>query len=711
MDGPGPNPTVDLTNCDREPIHIPGSIQSFGWMLACGDGAAVRQVSANVAELGLGAAEEQPGRRLGELFPELPADLAEWSDEGAPYDFAHQGRTLTASAHRTPQGFIVEIEPAEPANGATIPHLTMFRGLQRTRGILPTLAFAAKEIRAITGYDRVMIYRFLPDQSGEVVADDHIPELTPFLGLRYPPTDIPAQARRLYTLNPIRIIVDVQSQPVPIVPPLAADGEPLDLSNAILRSVSPIHLEYLRNMGVGASMSISIVIDGRLWGLVACHHRTPRHVSSERRALAQLLAQHISTIIDAEQRRELADAVTRGAEVQARIIGRTGAYDLLDAVAGAGDDLLSIVFARGAAVSLEGRVALIGETPPRADVLTLIERLRIRGASIWSTNALGTDEPDLAPHAAVAAGVLAIRFSPSGWIVWFRPAIERTIHWGGDPRKGVTVGPHGTRLTPRGSFELYIETVRGQADPWSAVDFDVAERLRGALVGAALERAVETSRLREMIIGTMGHDLRNPLSAISMATQMLSDSPESERQELTDSIATSTRRMKRLIDNLMELTRIQSGVGIRPEKQELDLAQLAKRICDEARLAFGVLIECASSGDTTVYADPIRIEQVLANLLSNASHHGDPQSPISVRTEGGESVVRLSVHNSGPPIPDEIRGHLFDVYTTTSAGTARGLGLGLYIVGRVVQAHQGKVDVESSAEEGTTFRVTLPRRT
>lgn len=701
---------VGLANCDSEPIHIPGSIQPHGWLLVCDAGAVIRQMSANVeALLGRGA-EEVLGRPLSDVCPafrELP--LRHLALTGEARDVDLNGLQLTILVSEASGQHLIELEPRRNEPLAIDQHLPALRGLQRSRGVRETLEFVAQQVRSITGFDRVMVYRFLPDLSGEIIAEARHPEMHPYLGQRYPATDIPAQARRLYLLNLTRMIVDAAYDPVPIVPSRTPDGYDLDLSYATLRSVSPIHREYMQNMGTRASLSISIVIDGKLWGLVACHHREPKFVAHDRRALCELLAQQISALVEAEQRTEIARAEAAASDRALRIAERLAGQDeMIRALLDQAEDLLALANATGVAITVNERIGTHGAVPPREVVLRLLDEFA-PGGKIVFTHEAGAKYVSLQDQAACASGLLAIRLSESAkaWVIWFRPEVISTIRWGGDPNKPVAVGPLGPRLTPRGSFDEYIETVRGQSSWWSEADLRVAARFRELLAEAMLRRAVEAARLRDLVIGTMSHDLRTPLSAISMAASMMT--ADTSDDDLATTITWSSRRMKRMLDNLMELSRIQAGSGIRLQRKQVDLGELSDRLVREAQLGSGGTITLTRHGDLKVDADETRLEQVLANLLSNARHHGDPLAEITLKVTGLPTAVELAVHNFGPAIPPEIQRTMFEAYSGRDLGASRGLGLGLFTVQHAVAAHGGSIEVESDAVAGTTFRVLIPR--
>ena len=286
---------VDLTDCDREPIHIPGTIQPYGVLFVLAEPAlTVTQVSENVGDHLPLRVEDILGRPLSTMID--PASVAEvrealgeerWQEMNPLHISAH-GRQFDGIVHRHEGAAILELEP-NPNSESThrdAPPVPAGAAADSTRGTSAELAdVVVQQIRRVTGFERVMFYRFHEDGHGSVDAEAKEPALEPYLGLHYPASDIPAQARELYRKNWLRLIFDASAKPARVVPTLRVDtGGPLDLSFSVLRSVSPIHLEYMANMGVRASMSISLIVRDRLWGLISClNHTSPRRVSHETR--------------------------------------------------------------------------------------------------------------------------------------------------------------------------------------------------------------------------------------------------------------------------------------------------------------------------------------------------------------------------------------------------------------------------------------------
>ena len=387
-----------------------------------------------------------------------------------------------------------------------------------------------REVRLLTGLDRVMLYQFDAEGHGEVRAEAKREDLEPYLGLHYPASDIPQQARELYLKNWLRIIPDARYAPVRLVPALRADNSrPLDLSFSVLRSVSPIHLEYLANMGVRASMSVSLVVGGRLWGLISCaHHSGPRFlpfgVRSDCELLGRLTSQRLSALEDREvaarraARQDTLDALTAAMRQGDRV---------LPALLSRADELLGLLGASGVAV-VEDAETLTSGAVPSAEALGAIATWlgRQHATGVFCTSSLAAELPERVGSKDVASGVLsfALPGSLQRRIMWFRPEILQTVNWGGDPRKPA-LDTGDVRLHPRRSFELWREEVRLCSRPWRPADLEAADDLRRFAVEADLEKQVERERVavraRDDLVAVVSHDLKNPLHVIQMQLSVL----------------------------------------------------------------------------------------------------------------------------------------------------------------------------------------------
>ncbi|WP_331273033.1 SpoIIE family protein phosphatase [Motilibacter deserti] len=508
---------VDLTTCDREPIHIPGSIQPHGLLMAVDEATRTTVVvSENVRALaGIDAADvvgARPATVLGDTLSPVLRRRASAEDLMEPIRVrmpagpgSLAGTEVDIVMHRSDGLVVVELEPADATSGVSAVSYRAARAamtrLTETSS-LPELCDAlAREIRSLTGFDRVMVYRFDAEWNGEVVAEDKRDDLNAFLGLHYPATDIPVQARALYTVNWTRLIADVGYRPVPLV---SSRSEPLDLSHAVLRSVSPIHIEYLTNMGVTASMSVSLLQDGQLWGLVACHHYSgPHRPSYDARSAAEFLGQTASRLI-AERRR--ADDSVMAMIAQARLthIASALARDTrapLEALAHARELLLGLVEADGAALTTPDGLLLVGETPD-VDAVAQIARILARhDPALASTDNVPSLHPDLERASERAAGALRVGLGPDEWVLFTRVQQERVVDWGGDPHNKALAAAEGpdVRLSPRKSFDKWREVVRGRSLPWERWQLDAADGLRTHIASAIVRRSREQIVMAEAL--------------------------------------------------------------------------------------------------------------------------------------------------------------------------------------------------------------------
>lgn len=527
---------VDLTNCDREPIHLLGAVQPIGFLVALSDDWVIRRVSANIdAFLGL-APEAALGQPLKSIFAAEAIHLLRnrlamlLSGDSVERVFGCRLRedlpAFDVALHLSDGQIVIEAEPASDEHGdATNTVRAMVQRIDRTDGMAAFLNEGARLVRALTGYDRVMVYRFALDGSGEVVAEACRSGIGSFKGLHYPASDIPAQARALYKRNLLRVITDINATPSPIMPQLDAQGRPLDLSLSILRSVSPIHIEYLRNMGVGASMSISIVVDDQLWGLFACHHYGPHSPSFERRSVCELFAQMFSMRLESRERKETVEFERRARDISDQLLGAVASDEkLLNDPDWLGAILTNAIPADGVGVWINGSSAFSGVTPTADEFRRIISALGAHAdGRVIATDNIASLLPGAEAFAERAAGMLAIPISRAArdYVVLFRQEIIRSVRWGGDPHKPVEYGPNGPRLTPRESFAEWKELVEGRSKPFTPSEIRVAETLRATLIEVVLRMADEATSQRqqanerqELLIAELNHRVRNILGVI-----------------------------------------------------------------------------------------------------------------------------------------------------------------------------------------------------
>ncbi|SFV28963.1 Bacteriophytochrome (light-regulated signal transduction histidine kinase) [Devosia crocina] len=554
---------VDLTNCDREPIHIPGSIQPHGSLLACDASAGtVLRHSQNVGAM-LGIEGDPNGRSLSDLIGSSAAhdirNALSRTPEGARSSLLfgqrlENGRRYDVAVHRFKGNAVLEFEPASEEVAQP---LELARAMLGRISAIDTperlIRDTARLVQGMLGYDRVMIYQFGQDGAGKVMAEAKRADLESFLGQYFPSSDIPQQARALYLKNTIRIISDANFERIPVVPALDASGEPLDLSFAHLRSVSPIHCEYLRNMGVGASMSISVIVDGALWGMIACHHYAPRTLSMAQRVAAEMFGEFFSLHLSAlRHRRSLEVATAARAALDSFLSEAVGAADINQLMRDRVTDFAQLIPADGVVLWINGTATSIGTTAPDA-VLPGLARFAetVAEGRVWATHKLSNVLAGAEDYASQVSGVLIVPISqrPRDFLFFFRRELVQTLDWAGNPDKTYEVGPLGDRLTPRKSFAIWKETVHHQSAPWTDQEREFAEATRAAMVGVILqhselladERAKADVRQR-MLNEELNHRVKNILAVI----KSLVTSPNQDGQSLADYVDSLRGRIQAL---------------------------------------------------------------------------------------------------------------------------------------------------------------------
>ncbi|OJU08819.1 MAG: two-component system sensor histidine kinase/response regulator [Caulobacterales bacterium 68-7] len=651
---------VDLTNCDREPIHLLGAIQPIGFLLALTADWIVARASTNVAQFIGKTPEELTGQPLAEIFSTkavhdlrnrvailLGPDAVERIFD-CPLIAGRPG--FDVAVHISGGNVVIEAEPASAEHGDAGGMVrSMIARLDQTTDLNAFYKEGARQVRALTGFDRVMVYRFAEDGSGEVVAEAVRSGIGRFMGLRYPASDIPAQARELYRRNLLRMIADVNATPVPIVPARDEIGRLLDLSNSVLRSVSPIHIEYLKNMGVGASLSISIIVDGKLWGLFACHHYAPHKPTFERRSVAELFAQMFSMRLESRERQATVEFERRARDISDQLLGAVASDEaLLKDPDWLGDILTHAIDADGVGVWIGGNFAFSGSTPSPDDFRRIVRALNATAAGkVYATDHIGSLLPEAESFATQAAGLLAIPISrsPRDYVVLFRRELVHSVRWAGDPHKPVEYGPNGPRLTPRESFEEWKETVEGKSKPFTSSERRVAETLRATLIEVVLRLADDASAERqqatarqELLIAELNHRVRNILGVIrGLIRQSQPISHQAPDDELAEFVKVVDGRIHALARAHNQIT--DDHWGPAPLQALID-AEAAAFIEDAGRIV--------------VHGEPLMLNPqafstmalVLHELVTNSTKYGGLSAP------GGGVTISWKRNDSGDLIFD-----------------------------------------------------------
>ncbi len=504
-----PSETVALNNSDCEPIYAPASIQPHGILLVLESPVLkILQVSNNTFEaIGI-YPQELLGRCLQEFVETEEIEMI----KKALFENCHQHNYITLSfkienhksffqgtLHQSGLSLILELEQVvipKASNYFNFYNLVQepIDKIHETPNLQVLCQTVVEEVRRTIGFDRAIVYQFDATGAGKVIAEDKIASLAPLLGLHYPAGDIPAQARNLFSMNLIRFIPDIHSQPVELIPhcnPLT--GRPLDLGCSLLRTVSPCHVQYLKNMNIGASMTLTLIKDRKLWGLIACHHQTPKYVNYETRTACELIAKFVNLELSYKQDSENWEYAIYIKEICHKFITKLSLKNcFVEGLLTSQEELLTLVGATGAVVCANENLIAIGQTPGLAEIEKLIAWIKPQiNNDIFHTDALSKLYPTAENFKEIASGllVLAISEMQNYYILWFRPETIQTVNWAGQPEEQIELKPDGSGpMSPRNSFELWQETVRSKSLPWLGCEIEIARELRVAITSTELRK-------------------------------------------------------------------------------------------------------------------------------------------------------------------------------------------------------------------------------
>ncbi len=740
------NAELDFTNCDREQIQYAGAIQPHGALLVLQEpGLRILQASANTADY-LGLA---PDRLLGQGIEVV---LGEAATAGLRERLSMQrlnGVLLRLMAvqplacdkpchlfgNRTDDGLLLlEFERLDEAARVGAPDLyqevhTTLQRLQATPTLHAFFDLAVAEIRAITGFDRVMAYRFDVDGSGEVIAESVQEGLETYLGLHYPAADIPEPARRLFRLTWLRHLPDVDYQPVPLLAgPDHPGAVPVDLSYSFLRSVSVMYTGYLQNMGVKATLVTTLLKDGKLWGLISCmHHAAPKYLPYETRVAVECLAHMVSLLMsgkDAEEhygyrlrlgaaREQLLDALFRNNALHQTLIEIR-------------PDVLTMLDADGVALFSDGRLSLLGRTPSAPEILALADWLATRSELSFASHHLPLDYPPAAAFQSVASGLLAVRWShatPDG-LMWFRAEWQQVVDWAGDPHKPVEIDDTAgeIRLLPRTSFALWKETVAGQSRRWLDCEIEHALELRREILDFIVRHTEHLRRINlelaesnlelDAFAYAVSHDLKEPLRGIHTSVEFLQEDDGADLsaagQERLATILRLTRRMDELIESLLQYSRVGR---IDLQLQRVDLNGLVAKILEtfQPQQAPGVRIRVLGRLPE-IQCDRIRVAEIFSNLISNALKYNEQdEKRVEIGCDTSLDPPVFFVRDNGIGIAPKHFVRIFQVFRRLHGRDdyGGGTGAGLTITKKAIERHGGRIWVESSPGQGSTFHFTL----
>ncbi|UKO98189.1 sensor histidine kinase [Nostoc sp. UHCC 0870] len=736
---------INVTRLKEAPIHLSSQVQPHGVLLVLEEpDLKILQVSNNTWDiLGINA-ESVLQKKLEDLLDSFQVERIKAGLLEGNIEFINPTKlwmrkkgddyvVFDAVFHRNSEGFLIlELEPA--ISQENIPFLSFYHlakasinELERTANLRDFCQIIVQEVRKVTGFDRVMLYKFDDDGHGSVVAEEKIASLEPYLGLHYPESDIPKPARKLFISNSIRLIPDAQAEAVQMLPVKnPVSDRPPDLTNSILRSAASCHLDYLHNMGVGASLTISLIKDQKLWGLIACHHQTPKYVSYELRKACEFLGRVIFAELSAREETEDYDYRMNLTHIQSLLVEYMSQEDnFIDGLVKHQPNLLDLTSAKGAAVCCGDQFTLIGETPKEEDLVFLVQWLKNNAESeIFSTDSLPQVYPDAERFKNVASGLLAIPISHRNYVLWFRPEVIQTVNWGGDPHNAFEVSQSegNVRLCPRKSFELWKETVRLTSLPWRYVEIKAALELKKAIVNIVLRQADELAQLAQDLERSnaelkkfayvASHDLQEPLNQVANYVQLLEmryeDELDADAKEFINFAVEGVSLMQTLIDDVLAYSKVDTqAIAFQLTDVEIPLER-----------ALGNLRQRIIEAKATVTHDPLptvmagstQLMQLFQNLIANAiKFRSDKPPEIHIGAERLDDEWLFSVKDNGIGIDPQFSDRIFVIFQRLhTRDEYQGTGMGLAICKKIIECHRGRIWVESQLGEGATFYFTIP---
>ncbi|MBX2841972.1 MAG: GAF domain-containing protein [Flammeovirgaceae bacterium] len=740
--------TVDLTNCAEEPIHIPGKIQPHGFLIGVDqEHLKITCLSKNISEFLHIGHQELLSKSLQELVDEPQiSKIRQWQQDklhpilrNTIRISSHKAGPLLFNAiiYQSGNYIILEMEP-------TIDQVDNFLGefyfaahsiFEKLSGKLqdktPFQIFA-EEIKTTTGYDRVLIYKFDENWNGSVIAESKSEKVKQsFLEQHFPESDIPAQARKLYLTNWVRVIPNVDYEPVEII---STNDTTIDQSHSPLRSTSPIHIEYLQNMGVKATMVISIISNNQLWGLVACHHYAPKPFSFPLRNNIEFIARYFSNYISIYREKLDVSTFNKLLKLKSSLILQSNQEKSLKKGLFNGKiNLLDLIDAEGVVYWENGTVTKAGNCPSHQNLEALVHWLdqKKEENQIQSRNIINIlpKETNWDKH---FSGLLSIRLSltNSHYILWFRPEIVKSKSWAGNPHKILTESEKGFRLSPRKSFEQYLTKVEDFAQPWTEPEIKIASRLREQIVEILYKNSEDLKKLNEKlekivklkdeILAIVAHDLRNPISVILGSNEilkmdskgMLSDSEDNEYY--LNLIEKSCKKMNSILKDLVDTASMEDG-NYQINKTLVNLNEFIDGISayqeSQAKKKNMVIAFRLNASKEFVNVDKEKFSRVIDNLVSNSIKFSYNNSIIEIETFNRKDKFGFRVKDFGIGMSNELQKQLFEKFSPAGRKGLKGehsTGLGMYIIKNIVDLHGGEIEVESAPQQGTTFTLLLP---
>lgn len=721
---------VDLTNCDKEPIHKLNKVQNHGFIIVCDlNELLVLQYSSNINTFLNIDTNNLPGTDIagviGYNLRELLADGVK-KEKFVPLNFIVEDKNLLIIPHVSEGHLVLEFEEA-------IINMNPFEHQQQLTNIITSLSNATNEqemcdlaaslVKDFLQFDRVMVYRFDENWNGEVISEAREPHLESWLGLHYPSTDIPQQARKLFLQQGVRIISEITNDTAYMVPSISPiTNDIIDLSKSELRAPSSIHIEYLQNMKVGGTLTAAIVYNNTLWGLIACHHYSPKFLGYHQRLSVKFLTQVFSAQLGLRSFNASLLKINQSSVIRNTLVTQMSAnWNIAEGLSGYRTTMLQLTEATGGAILIDDNLTLVGTTPPEEDVRNLMDWIsdQYREEEIYYTNYLSQKYEEAVKYEDVASGILqiAISMGKSNRLIWFKPEILKTVSWGGNPNKPAEINEN-ERLSPRKSFEKWSEEVRGQSMPWLDYEIAAAKALKESISEVIMEKYDEVMRLNnklekaykelETFSYSVSHDLRAPLRGIDGFAQIIKedyiDGLDDYGKRALETIILSAHKMNELIDDILNFSGLQQKemrIG------EVSMVAMVEQVLqlNQVSVFYPNTQVIIANELPSVKGDQSMILQLLSNLINNALKYSqEKEHPVvEIGCHNKETPVVYYIKDNGIGIDLQYKDAIFGVFNRFVDDSYPGSGIGLAIVKRVVEKHHGNVWVDSELGEGTTF--------
>lgn len=743
---------LDFEHCEDEPIHIPELIQGYGYLFALDQTNETIQIYSENVERLIVNVDEIVGTNFFDLLEDSLVDIefiretylrATDKKTRLPlrlqfkqqYISNESEKEFYAVVYNSDNYFVIELEPAGKFRetysarhymklyGSRIaPKFKEYTSLdQLAQEIVDTIKY-------VTNMERVVLYRFLEDASGYVIAEAKDDDIESYLHLHFPASEIPQQARELYKKNWVRLVPNVDLEPYRLLPSVEESGrKPMDMSQSILRSLSPIHLQYVRNQGLKASMSMSLVTHDKLWGLISCHSRKPQYVPQNVRLECENLSQLFSWHLYAKEeefyikKKEFTDKA-----IDNLLNKNQFKNSIIDIFTENEKEVLEIVDADGFMFYTKDESVSLGHTPELSDVLKITEKARLKNQEFFTSRDITEYLPGLDFNGIKGVMLVSLLEQKNYFTAWFRKEKKEVERWVGNRDEKNIDAPKKERLKPRSSFAVNEVIIENKSPEWVQQDIDIAERFNKVFMAYALSTHESMrqdisdlriqDRYKDEFLATLAHELRNPLSPILAGIKLMEEGLDQEDQvSMLSMMERQVNHMTTMINDLMDVSRITRG-KVKLEMDSVPVKDIVRNAIETCKNAVSEknhdLKVDLPDDDLYILGDVTRLSQVFVNILNNAVKYTPNGGIIEVKANQKGEEVELTIKDNGMGIPTDKLDFVFNMFTQMDSYTIHskgGLGIGLTLVQKLVNLHKGSIKAFSDGKDkGSEFVVSLP---